>query len=157
MAVLELIPMLVIFMLLVSFTLGFFGVIHTGVLNTISARNYTFETFRHRASLLYLRGNRPDEEYRAYFFKESGVRYHATVSEKNSKQQQFEATERPIRFNLNNQDEGRNPATHSQKVQRVAESTRYIEEGVNPVWIQSQYGICVNAQCGQDPQQGGTR
>ena len=46
MAVLEMIPIMIIVVLLLSFSFGFFGLIHTGILNSIGARNYAFETFK---------------------------------------------------------------------------------------------------------------
>lgn len=44
MAVLEMIPILVVFVLFINFSLGFFGAIHSGILNSIASRNYAFET-----------------------------------------------------------------------------------------------------------------
>ena len=53
MAALEIIPIVIIVVLLLSFSFGFFGVIHTGILNSMAARNYAFETFNHRSDLRY--------------------------------------------------------------------------------------------------------
>ena len=55
MALLESIPLLVIFALLISHTWGFFSAIHTGILFSISSRTYAFETFSNRSDLMYFR------------------------------------------------------------------------------------------------------
>ncbi len=55
MAIMELIPIMVILVILINYSLGFFGAIHTGILNSMAARNYAFDTFKHRSNLVYLR------------------------------------------------------------------------------------------------------
>ncbi len=55
MATIEMLPMMFIFIFLFSYTLGAFGIIHTGIKNSISARAYAFETFRNRSNLVYFR------------------------------------------------------------------------------------------------------
>src|ERR1700690_3071313 len=54
-ALLETIPLLVIFVVLMTFGMGLFGAIHTAVLNSIAARTYSFETYRQRTNLYYFR------------------------------------------------------------------------------------------------------
>ena len=54
-ATVETVPMLIIFLVFVAYGIGAFGIVHTGILNSIAARTYAFETFRHRANLRYFR------------------------------------------------------------------------------------------------------
>lgn len=158
-AMIEIVPILTIFILLVNFALGFFGLIHSGILNSISARNYSFETFRNRADLAYLR-DEPDAalgDNFAFTYKKSGLRFHSTKAEvvPSGQGDNFYATRRPIKFSDINevQDERNqdNPEYHLQ-LKRITEgqkaSDRGIDEGVNPAWVRTSYGICLNARCG---------
>jgi hypothetical protein len=157
-AMIEIIPILAIFILLVNFSLGFFGVIHSGVLNSIGARNYAFETFRNRADLRYLRDI--DDSDRTFTYTKSGSRYHAVKIEKNpegTSALDFIATRRSIQFNLVEMasedipDEKAGGPTEHNRTKSVAEGVRAsdsgIDEGVDPVWIRSSYGICLTARC----------
>jgi hypothetical protein len=150
MAVLEIIPILVMFVLLISFTLGFFGVIHTGILQSISTRNYAFETFAHRQNLVYLRSNADDEAYKNSFYQKSQVRYHYTVNENlhDGEQRPF-PSERAIRFYASIEQEGRSDSIHSGEINKAEFGQRYTGQGVNPVWIKVAYGICLTAACGK--------
>lgn len=162
-ASIEMIPLLLLFAMLFNFTLGFFGIIHSGILNSIASRNYAFETFRNRTNLTYLRdidsGRGLETEIRSRYTRHY-YRFHGIISETNGGAQNWIATKRPIRFtDLNNEDNNlSNQAEHEtlvrniQSDQKVSDifSGRQAEEGrsgVNPVWIQTLYGICLNAQC----------
>lgn len=150
-AMIEIVPILAIFILLVNFALGFFGLIHSGILGSIAARNYAFETFRNRADLHYLRdipGSPADFSY-----SNAGLRYHAIRSEASRSQEGFEATRRPIRFSeIRGVAEETGLGEHNLKVKGIAEGQRAsengIDEGVNPAWVRTAYGICLNANCG---------
>jgi hypothetical protein len=150
-AMIEIVPILAIFILLVNFALGFFGLIHSGILNSIAARNYAFETFRNRSDLHYLRdivGTDVD-----FTYSRAELRYHAIRGESSKSTTDFEATRRPIRFS-----EIRGVASelgtneHGVKVKGIVEGQRAsekgIDEGVSPAWIRTAYGICLNANCG---------
>lgn len=158
----ELIPVLLVFALLFNFALGFFGVIHSGILNSIAARNYAFETFRNRANLTYLRdipgvsmGSRYTKDY---------FRFHGIITEGRSSDAETEwvVTRRPIRFTDVNSgiEEQGEINDHRQLVRQIADtgkasdifSGRTPEEGrsgVSPVWLQTLYGICLNSKCGK--------
>ena len=152
-AMVEIVPILALFILLVNFSLGFFGVIHSGILNSIGARNYAFETFRNRADLRYLRDTKGSENGFTYAMPQ--LRFHSVIKE-NAKAQAFEATRRPIAFmDLSSTgvatDKKGNPQEH-QKTKGIIEGQRAsqtgIDEGVDPVWIKTSYGICLTAVCG---------
>lgn len=149
MATIEVVPLLFIFVVLISYALGAFGIIHTGILNSIASRTYAFETFRGRANLTYFRdipGALP-EHYRAI-----GSRLHAVLSEKRGEEdKEFMVTERSIRMGMpyetvigRDQDD-----IHEQKVYEGIQAGKRNESiGVNPVWIRVGYGICLNIKCG---------
>lgn len=155
MATLEAIPLIFVFMLLLTYELGMFGVIHTGIMNSISSRAYAFETFRNRSNLVYFRdigvaGNVLSE------FRSSGNRTHAVASELRTDRDSFMgiATERPIRVGgpavESNTTTRRDGITHNTKVfdqALVGPQKRNQLVEVSPVWIQVQYGICLNAKC----------
>ncbi|RYZ76470.1 MAG: hypothetical protein EOP05_04930 [Proteobacteria bacterium] len=156
MATLEAIPLIFVFMLLLTYELGMFGVIHTGIMNSISSRAYAFETFRNRSNLVYFRdtgvpGNVLSE------FRTTGNRTHSVASERRSDSDTNRmgvATERPIRVGgpaVESITSTRNDGvTHNTKVfdqALVGQQKRNQLVEVSPVWIQVQYGICINAKC----------
>ncbi len=147
MAVFEMIPILMIIVLLVNFSLGFFGAIHTGILNSISSRNYAFETFRNRSNLIYFKNTSASSVNVQY--SEYGMRLHGSKSE-NSDDDDWVATARKIHF-LDSETPaaeitGNDKATHSKT--REVPAGRNTTVGVNPIWIKTTYGICLNAACG---------
>ena len=142
MAAVEMIPMLIIVILFFSFSLGFFGIIQTGLLNSVGARNYALESFMNRAHLVYFR-NSPDTRYNRV-----GARIHGIRSE-NSRNLDGNATSRPLMpFGTIAQIEEQSEARiHNQQVFQVQDGRRYTDEGVSSVWIQSVYGICLDSSC----------
>ena len=157
-AMIEIVPILTVFILLVNFALGFFGLIHSGILNSISARNYSFETFRNRADLNYLRDaiDQPADNF-TFTYRKSGQRFHATKNERvpdGTAGDKFYATRRPIKFSdiREVEDLRNNNSAYHQQLKRISEGQRAsdvgIEDGVNPVWVRTAYGICINASCG---------
>ena len=146
MATIETLPLLIIFLILLGFSLGYFGAIHTGILNSIAARNYAFETFRHRANLTYFRDHR-DPVYTKNYYARAQVRFHSVASGGHDR---FTATERPISIGLGNSEEkGRDATTHNTRVPALTNTSRNTDVSVNPIWVKASYGICINAVCGE--------
>ncbi len=151
-AIIEIVPILAIFILLVNFSLGFFGLIHSGILNSIAARNYAFETFRNRSDLTYLRDALDGET--TFTYKESQQRLHTIVAETVSENDTFIATRRPTQFvDKGGPEEELGQSERSARLfERIQEgeraSERGVEEGTNYAWIKSGYGICLTAKCG---------
>lgn len=143
MATVELVPLLLIFVFLMSYTLGAFGIVHTAVLNSIAARNYAFETMRNRTSITYLRGL-------PAHFANKGLRLHGIRGEYDNSDFGFRATERNVRFGFPNEIVNRTRRdVHNQNVHEdIVPGKRNSRFGVNPVWIQVQYGMCLNVACG---------
>jgi hypothetical protein len=154
-ATVETIPLLVVFVILLAYSFGSFGIIHTGILNSIAARTYAFETFRGRANVTYFRDSiRPSsagtfavEHYQRYGNRVHGIKQENPTSDNNN----FRATERPLRMGLGNipGDVSRTTAsTHNQKIYTDVGEQLQTQVGVSPVWVMTQYGICLNATCG---------
>lgn len=161
-ATIELIPVILLFAMLFNFTLGFFGVIHSGILNSIAARNYTFETFRNRANLYYLRDIDPAPGIRDSNYTKVNYRFHGIITEGRGEERQnyWPVTRRPIRFTdiKNGVEEVGTSADHRDLVRQIADNGKVSDvftgrtpdegrSGVSPVWIQVLYGICITAKC----------
>jgi hypothetical protein len=156
MAAIEMIPILILFILLFNFTLGFFGIVHSGILKSMAARNYAFETFRNRANLNYIR----DEGGSDLHYANLGYRYHSAIGEGKNPQGTWIASTRPLKFTDVNSGGSEPLATesdHNQKVRayndgdpfsQFTQKTRASADvGVDPVWIMTSYGICLSAKC----------
>jgi hypothetical protein len=148
-ALLETVPLLVIFVMLMSFGMGIFGVVHTAILHSIAARTYSFETFRQRTNLKYFRedgsGLNPSTSFN---FSKKGWRYQA-IQHESDQRNLFIATVRSISI-------GRSPAgdstenTNNVRVLNISHKERNDKISVNPVWVMVGYGICLDANCGDN-------
>lgn len=145
MATIEALPLLIVFMVLFAYALGSFGVIHSGILNSLAARTYAFEIFRHRTNLTYLRANTSN----AMYYSNYGNRIHTVVSENNVGDDRFMATERMIAMGLDTNTLNRDtPAVHNTQIYGIQDGQRNQTIEANPAWIMTQYGICLDAACG---------
>jgi len=161
MAVMEMIPILIIIALLLNFSIGFFGVIHTGILNSIAARNYTFETFRHQANLEYFWREDFNDGNLSNYVK-YGFRFHGIASE-NRTGDRWVATSRSIAFIepfggvdkdgkvLARQQNMQNTELdlHNTRVFTIRDDGNKTLIGAAPIWVRPIYGICLKAACSQ--------
>ncbi len=153
-AMIEIIPVIMLFILIVNFSLGFFGVIHSGIMNSIAARNYAFETFRNRSHLGYLRDN-PESDV-SFTYSASQLRFHSIVNETRSgNTEKFQATKRAIAFTeINSVQNAKGSQVEHEIGKKIKEGQKAsdvgITEGVNPVWIRTTYGICLTTACGNN-------
>lgn len=158
MAVIEMIPIMIIMVLLINFSIGFFGIVHTANLNAIAARNYTFETMRNRSNLVYHRDK--EIEYFTLGNRFNGI---ISVTSANSGQNDWVATARRlswVQFFGGTATDGtelnREPANINQRSTHNNSSLLKLAEGgvrndsieVYNVWIRTLYGICVDSKCG---------
>jgi hypothetical protein len=151
-AIIEIIPILAVFVLILNFSLGFFGLIHSGILNSIAARNYAFETFRNRADLRYLRDIPGVEVNLSFTYTKSQVRFHVIKKEGSTAENKYEATRRPVKFSdVGGVAEEKGIVEHN-KYRAIMEGQRAseagAEEGANPAWVKTGYGMCLVATCG---------
>ncbi len=148
MALVETIPILVIFLILIAYGLGFFGVVHTGILNSIAARAYAFETFRNRSNVTYFR-----DKGNAGFshFANIGARMHTVNSEKVASifvdEGQF-ATLRPLALGRQVASSNTPEAQHNERIYSIEQRNRKGGLEASPAWIMVSYGICINSKCG---------
>lgn len=155
MATLETIPLLVVFIVLMTYAMGFWGTVHSSILNSIAARTYAFETFRNRSNLVQFRqsGNATDMH-----FTDRGFRFHSIMSEE-ADDYEFIATRRPISFSNfeTRRKEQQRPlgddASIHASITAVGDggrgpSSASTPKGVDPIWIQIGYGYCLNLKCG---------
>jgi len=150
MATFEALPILVVFMMLISYGMGLYGSIHSATLSSIAARSYAFETFRHRADLTYFRSNNTSNGH----YQNIGVRYHG-VTPLGGNPDKFEAQEKNIYV-------GRRPAEDKRNInagnvsfhnEDIYNDIRYRQRAtleVSPIWVKVGYGMCINANCGNN-------
>ncbi len=153
MASIEGISVLVIFLVLMAFMLGAFGIVNTGIQHSLAARTYAFEIFRHRANLVYLRENLGSNSP-PFSYNVDGVRVHGIMPEnwQTNSDGNFQATSRAISMAMTTEVTGNQETVHNINIPtQVKEDQRITNEalGVSPAWVMVQYGICVNASCGE--------
>ncbi|MCB0348216.1 MAG: hypothetical protein KDD37_05240 [Bdellovibrionales bacterium] len=145
-ASMESIALLVVFAIFIGYGIGFFGVIHTGILNSIASRAYAFETLDNRADVTYFRSNRlpPNDvrdHYANYGYRAHGVR--TEFADPNG-EALWEVTERSI--SIGRPSAGRlGDSDHAELGNTIMGPER---KTVNPVWLKTVYGICLNVTCG---------
>ena len=147
MASIEATVLVVLFVSMIYYTFGFFGIVHTAVLHNIHSRTYAFETFRHRANLMYFRSNRATNPLHYY---NTSTRLHGINTDTQDFPTQQVSTERPIAMGRELEEDGRRSSTHNQEIfERIPASGRNSAVSVNPVWIMVMYGMCLNKDCGE--------
>lgn len=148
MATIEALPMLVVFVIFFSYTYGFFSVIHSGILYSIAARAYAFETFRNRSDLTYFRGNENNGSYNYYTKK--GLRFHcAHAGSPDVINPDFTAEKRAISIGMSlspTSNSNADISIHNEKIHALNSRNRDVK--VNPIWIKTCYGICITPGCG---------
>lgn len=141
----ETLPILVIFIMLIGYGLGFFGVVHSSILNSIAARNYAFETFRNRTNLEYFR-DRPGSSEDLY--SNVGNRTHGINAENTQGAQGVFATTRNLAIGREVDRSAASQEDHNNRVFNIEYRNRQGSVEVSPVWIMVGYGICIDAKCG---------
>lgn len=139
MATVETVLLLFLFVLFMSFTTGFFSVIHVGILNSISARAYAFEVMRNRSNVTYHRN--PVLVGKADSMVPVGFRVHGVVRQNSG--DEWKAQEVYISIPKDTADASnpsRRPSTESKGLP--------MPDSINPVFIKTAYGICLDTKCG---------
>ena len=142
----ETIPILVVFTLLIGYGLGFFGVVHTGILNSIASRTYAFETFRNRTNLEYFRDREAGPKH---LYTNVGNRVHG-INDESAQAGELDviATTRKLDFRTEDNESEANIQDHNERIFDIRERNRQGGVEASPVWIMISYGICIDAQCG---------
>ena len=150
MASLEMLPLLFVFIFMFAYTLGLFGSIHTGIKNSIGARQYLFETVRNRVNVVYFRDTAGTD---AVQFSALNNRIHGIKGESQGTDAALRATERALRMGITIEPgPSRNdPSIHVEKIPSATElnaGARDTGTEASPIWIMVVYGLCLNLNCG---------
>ena len=153
-ATLEALPILIVFLVLITYGLGMFGAIHTSILYSISARTYAFETLRNRTNYVYFRdidagSGLPPQTLLHY--KNIGFRLHGIDSTEEADSGKVVASTRPITYGRKTASKNESDADiHNSKIFQLGDG-RNRQGGieVNPIWVMVQYGICIDVRCGE--------
>ncbi len=140
--------LVVLFSVMLYYSFGFFGIVHTGIVHNIHSRTYAFETFRHRANLMYFRSNGVTSNTALHYYN-TMTRLHGINTDTQNRASYQTATERPISLGLVLEEQGRDPAIHNRDIYGIPDADRNQSVSVNPVWIMTMYGLCLNSQCGR--------
>ncbi len=151
-ATLEAAATLIVFVVMIAYTTGTFGIVHTGILHSINARAYVFETVRNRANVTYFRDQPRDGSLQVgslYQFSAIGFRAHGISTEKDNPSDHWIASTRPMAKGLpeieSERENDTNQDLHLNKLRTAG--PRRESRRINPVWIKSVYGICLNSSC----------
>ena len=131
-AMLEVTVFLFAFAVMTAYTIDFFSIIHTGIVQNIAARTYLFETLEHRSEIAHLRY--PDDDpskatVAVNDFTNAHYRFHAVNSEEQGDDTtQITASGRGLAL------------VYADEPDRGTDKT-------SVVWLKTGYGICVDAQC----------
>ena len=153
-AMIESLPLISIFILLMLYSLGLFGVIHSGILFSIGARAYAFETFRNRTNTNVFRysANAKSNPRESFHHGPIGFRYHF-ISEYVPGSLPISATARPIVIGLNREPKSAGAsgkAVHNRNAfEDIQKGQRNQTVEVHPAWLMIGYGLCMNATCGR--------
>lgn len=145
-AIVETLPLLIIFMTILGNMWGFFMATHSGILSSIAARTYAFETFRNRSDLTYFRDQATDsgapyDDDRSINYAKVGSRIHSII--RPGGEEKFY----PLSINYNQFSPSQAKASASTKDQHNGVkifSDERTGDGVKEIWIRSTYGICLN-------------
>ena len=143
MASMEAMFSILLYLAFLSFSLGFFGVVHSGIVNSVAARSFAFSIFNNRTYLKYHK----DTDIPLHSHKKNGFRLHTIVSETSLGEIDFIATERDIAFAQVHKKRGRDANKHRRMVEDAIDGNNDEDYSFNPVWVKAAYGICLNAIC----------
>ena len=142
-AVVEAITFLMAFIVLTLYVIDLFTAIHTGIVGSIAARTYLFETLQHRSSLTWLRqgdstGRRNDIKYSL-----EHERFHAILDEDET----FDDTTIRVPARALTQ------VNDDQKIEDVKNNGLDSSKNkTTSIKIKSGYGICLDHLCPEEPQ-----
>ncbi len=142
-AAVEAIMFLVAFMAMAVYAIDYYAAIQTGILGSIEARAYLFETVRHRPNVDYLRRDRSAELQFANTVQ-GHERIHMITDESLPENNitQIPAVGRTI---TQADSSFRNQGNVGVGKLGFAE-----EQKTSTIYVKSGYGICTDAQCAQD-------
>jgi len=150
MALVESIPVLFTIVIVFNFSLGFFGSIHSGILNSIGAYNYSIETFRFRSNLMYFRPGAPNTQH----YLKTKNRVHGVIQDGNVTLEQkgrWPVTVRKVAFSYpaEDNDTGKHMFANANSggIWSIISTKSRSDVDAPEIWVKTVYGICINAEC----------
>ena len=134
-AMVEMLPLLFIFIILFGLTFGLWASIHSGTLQSIAARHYAFQVLNNRTHFIYHRDTMKINNNKTLYYEKNGKRFFAIVEAKTGK---VELIPEIKEINLFNQ--GVLSITGDNKSQKAQ---------TNPIKLRTGYGICIDFDCGK--------
>ena len=177
-AIFEMLFLIVVFMVLFAITLGFWGAVHTATLQSVSARHYSFEVINNRTHFEYhrdwpLEGNAGKNHMLRNTTSPGPKDYHGKMGMRlfyisgiiadSSLKEEDIVTTRGLNF-FKEVDRDPAKAIPSKGVMPPGHDTGGpasdpgfhqqifdVPDGrsVNPLWLMTGYGICLNYDCGE--------
>ena len=142
----ETLPILVVFTVLITYGLGFFGIVHTGILNSIGSRTYAFETFRNRTNLTIFReDSKVASRATVLTYAKKGMRYHSIGTE-NGTREEFVVARQPLSVGYPAPLINDRQQDHIEKIYQLEARNQAV--GVGHIWMMIGYGMCLDAACG---------
>ena len=142
-AMVEMLPLLAVFIVLFGLTFGFWTSVHNGTLSSIAARHYAFEVLNNRTQFIFHRDydgstnkqlNMSPGDYFPQYHNKSMYRFFAVVERQHSKDPKFHSEERRINLFAK-------PPLDWPSFTRKSDKA-------NPIWVKMGYGICIDCDCG---------
>ena len=141
-AIVEAVTFLMVFIIFTLYVIDLFSAIHTGIVNSIAARTYLFETLQHRTDIGWFRQENSNGARKELHYTLEHERFHSVTDEDNGLDNTIRAPARVL-TQVNSDDiisKVQNSGLDSNKNQTTS------------IRIKSGYGICLDAQCPQEPQ-----
>jgi hypothetical protein len=143
-AIFEAVTFLTAFLVFAVYVIDLFTAVHTGIVNSIAARTYAFESFQHRSNLSWLRqedaGNNPSSTLVNFSFEHA--RFHSVVEETPS---QDDSNIISVGRTLTQAStDGNNNGATDQATNQKYKTTNVIK-------IKAGYGICLDSRCPAGP------
>ena len=138
-ALVEALLFLVAFSVLTVYSIDFFAVIQTALVNNIHARTYLFETLQHRSDISLLRQDDPSSRSNNYGNPQNDfMRFHA-VNDEN--QPMTDDKIRPSARRLTR-------VTETIEGQMKSDKLDSNDNKASVIHVKSGYGICISSSCG---------
>ncbi|CAM5999554.1 unnamed protein product [Sphagnum balticum] len=142
-AMVEAMAFMIGFVILTAYSIDFFTIVHTGILNSTASRTYLFETLQHRSDVYRMRQT---EEVN----KGSGGQYNATLDFTNVHQRFHAVTDesQSISDVSNVPAAGRMLSQAQDTTRSMSDSTLDSQKNqTSTIWIKTGYGICLDSGC----------
>lgn len=172
-AMVEILPLLVVFVTFFGLAMGLWGAVHSGTLQSIAARHYAFEVINNRTHIEYHRDWEKDSDpgngnmfgsspKPVEYHGEMGMRLFAVVTKQPRKDPKEFVENRGLNF-FNDIDRkydeppgGILSSPQTDSANKYSSRAGFLEEAdlfidtpkINPIWLMNGYGICLNCCCG---------